>query len=205
MLDVDTAGLHAFVLDGLHVLDACDTAAVREGLLDDALLAKFAGVRGRLAIALATPDEASALVALTEPTTTRAQLADRLRALRAGRQRAGEPAAAVDDAIAALTDADFAELAPALATCQLWYCEWATSGLSAAALVRVIAAAVGAARAAGIDSVRRGTRSCGRSSPGCTATARRCAIDCDSSRPRSRRGRSRSCSRAPAASARSAR
>src|SRR5947207_1819250 len=41
----DVVGL---ALDALHVLDVCDTAAVREGLLDDALLARLAGVRDRL-------------------------------------------------------------------------------------------------------------------------------------------------------------
>ena len=38
----------ALALDGLHVLNACDTAAVREGLLDDALLGKLARVRDQL-------------------------------------------------------------------------------------------------------------------------------------------------------------
>ena len=140
-------------LDALHVIDACDTAAVREGLLDDALLDKLAAVREKLASvcvpgAWATPGPS--LVALA-PTPDRGWLADRLRALRAGRQRAGEPAASVDAAVAALGDTELAALAPALATCQLWYCEAATSGLSPAAQLGVLAAAVGAARAAGVD------------------------------------------------------
>ncbi|HSK05601.1 MAG TPA: methyltransferase, partial [Kofleriaceae bacterium] len=45
-------------------------------------------------------------------------------------------------------------LAPALATCQLWYCEAATSGLTPAAQLGVLAAAVGAARRLGVDVAR---------------------------------------------------
>jgi SAM-dependent methyltransferase len=147
-------------LDALHVLDACDTAAVRDGLVDDALLARFAEVRDRLAAVCrpgAWSDPRAALAALAPPLdgpAGRAALADRLRALRATRQAAGEPADAVDAAVAALGDAELAVLAPALATCQLWYCEAATSALSPAGQLGVLAAAVGAARAIGVDVAR---------------------------------------------------
>ncbi|CAN5206194.1 hypothetical protein BH11MYX1_BH11MYX1_25870 [soil metagenome] len=143
-------------LDGLHVLNACDTAAVREGLLDDTLLAKLARVRDQLVIVTAqTPfvDPFAALQTLAPP-PDRIHLALRLRALRAGRQGAGEPAAAVDDVVAALGETELAALAPALATCQLWYCEAATSSLSPAAQLGVLASAVGAARKIGVDVTR---------------------------------------------------
>jgi SAM-dependent methyltransferase len=146
----------SLALDGLHVLNACDTAAVREGLVDDALLARLARVRDQLTIVSAQPpwtDPFAELAALSPP-ADRARLAERLRALRSGRQKAGEPAAAVDTAVAALGDQELAALAPALATCQLWYCEAALSGLSPSAQLGVLAAAVGAARAAGIDVTR---------------------------------------------------
>ena len=146
----------ALALDGLHVLNACDTAAVREGLLDDALLGKIARVRDQLTIVAAQApwtDPYAALAALAPP-LDRARLADRLRSLRAGRQHAGEPAAAVDAAVAALSDDDLGVLGPALQTCQLWYCESATSGLSPAAQLRLLAAAVGAARQIGVDTAR---------------------------------------------------
>ena len=155
-LDRPAAEVVALALDALHVLDACDTAAVREGLLDDALLGKLARVRDQLGTVCRAGVWASpriALAALTPP-LDRAGLADRLRALRAGRQAHGEPAASVDAAVAAIGDAELAELAPALATCQLWYCEAATSGLSPAAQLGVLAAAVGAARGHGIDVSR---------------------------------------------------
>lgn len=144
------------ILDGLHVLDACDTGAVREGLLDDALLARLAVVRDQLATVCVAPASADDQAALTRlaPRPDRGWLADRVRALRAGRQRAGEPAAAVDEAVAAIGDVELAQLAPALATCQLWYCEAATSGLSPAAQLGVLAAAVGAARRMNVDVTR---------------------------------------------------
>jgi SAM-dependent methyltransferase len=135
--------LHPLAFDGLHVINACDTAAVRAGLCDDVLLAALARVRDRMRDG-----------ALAEPPLDRARLAARLRALRAGRGRDGEPAAAVAAAVAALGDLEFAALAPALATCQLWYCEAATSALSPAAQLGVLAAAVGAARAHGLDVAR---------------------------------------------------
>ena len=146
----------ALVLDALHVLDACDTSAVREGLLDDALLAKLAHVREQLGSVCrpgvwSNPERALSALA---PPLDRAALGHRLRALRAGRQAAGEPASAVDAAVATLDDFDLGVLAPALATCQLWYCEAATSGLSPLAQLGVLAAAVGAARAIGVDVSR---------------------------------------------------
>ncbi|MBA3457814.1 MAG: methyltransferase domain-containing protein [Deltaproteobacteria bacterium] len=143
-------------LDALHVLDACDTASVREGLLDDALLDQLARVREQLGAVCREPAWSDPPRALGElaPAPDRTWLAGRLRALRAGRQRAGEPAAAVDSAVAALGDTELAALAPALATCQLWYCEAATSGLSPAAQLGVLAAAVGSARTIGVDVSR---------------------------------------------------
>ncbi|HEU0032516.1 MAG TPA: methyltransferase [Kofleriaceae bacterium] len=156
VLGVPPGNAVQLALDALHVIDACDTAAVREGLLDDGLLARLAGVRDRLASVCVPPawlEPYGALRALAPP-LDRAGLADRLRSLRAGRQAAGEPAAAVDAAVAALGELELDALAPALATCQLWYCEAATSALSPAAQLGVLAAAVGAARAHGVDVTR---------------------------------------------------
>jgi SAM-dependent methyltransferase len=146
-------------LDALHVLDACDTAAVREGLLDDALLARLAAVRDRLAAACAPPawthpERALAAAPPATPADARATLIARLAALRAGRQRDGEPAAAIAEAVAAVGDRELEALEPALATCQLWYCEAATSCLSPAAQLAVLAAAVGAARRLGVQVAR---------------------------------------------------
>jgi SAM-dependent methyltransferase len=146
----------AIALDGLHVLNVCDTAAVREGLMDDALLGKLARVRDQLVIVAAQAgftEPHEALQALAPP-PTRAALVERLRNLRAGRQAAGEPVSAIETAVAAIGDQELAALAPALATCQLWYCEAATSALSPAAQLGVLAATVGAARQFGVDTTR---------------------------------------------------
>jgi SAM-dependent methyltransferase len=146
----------AIALDGLHVLNVCDTAAVREGLMDDALLGKLARVRDQLLIVAAQAgftEPHEALQALA-PAPTRAALVERLRSLRAGRQAAGEPISAIETAVAAIGDHELAVLAPALATCQLWYCEAATSALSPAAQLGVLAAAVGAAHQLGVDTTR---------------------------------------------------
>ncbi len=143
----------SLALDALHVLDACDTAAVREGLLTDALVEKLAHVRAQLGVVCSAPDPLRALAAAA-PSPDRTWLAHRLRALRAGRQAAGEPASAVDAAVNAVGDQELAALLPALATCQLWYCESATSGLSPSAQLGVLAAAVGAARTIGVDVTR---------------------------------------------------
>ena len=152
---IDAPHATALALDGLHVLNACDTAAVREGLLDDALLGKLARVRDQVTIVAAQApwtDPYAALAALA-PALDRKRLGERLRSLRARKQQAGEPAAAVDAAVAALSDQELAALAP-LQTCQLWYCESATSGLSPAAQLRVLAAAIGAAKQIGVDVAR---------------------------------------------------
>ena len=202
-LGVTRAQATELALDALHVLDACDTGAVREGLLDDALLDRLASVRAQLgdvctqlagdhrtsshvdanpaldangapgadreraasdvaSSAARGPDDdaaallvaADAVLAALAPPPDRRALAERLRALRAGRQTAGEPAAAVEAAVAAIGDTELAALAPALSSCQLWYCEAATSGLSPGAQLAVLAAAVGAARAHGVDVTR---------------------------------------------------
>jgi SAM-dependent methyltransferase len=155
-LDAPADRVVALALDALHVLDACDTAAVREGLLDDALLARLAHVRAQLGAVCRPGVWAQPRTALADlaPPLDRTGLAARLRTLRAGRQAAGEPAAVVDAAVDAIDDDALAVLAPALATCQLWYCEAATSGLSPTAQLGVLAAAVGAARTAGIDVSR---------------------------------------------------
>ncbi|MCB9563338.1 MAG: methyltransferase domain-containing protein [Kofleriaceae bacterium] len=84
----------------------------------------------------------------------RLALTERLARLRGGRQRAGEPRDDVEAALAALDDATVVALAAALAACQLWYCEAATGALSPGGQLRVLAAACGAARRAGVDVAR---------------------------------------------------
>ncbi|HTM19398.1 MAG TPA: hypothetical protein VL172_02785, partial [Kofleriaceae bacterium] len=125
--------------DCLHVVNLCDTAGVREGLMDDALAAAMRAVVDR--VAAGEVDE--------PPGEPRIHLADRLGRLRQGRQRAGEPRAAVEGAVAGLSDAEVARLAGLLRCCQLWYFEAATGGLSAEAALAVLRIGVDAAAAEG--------------------------------------------------------
>jgi len=81
-------------------------------------------------------------------------------------------------------------LGPALATCQLWYCEAATAGCRVAQL-GVLAAAVGAPARSG-RLQRRGTPSCSSAGHALRARARR-ALRLRWSRPRSPPRRSASC------------
>ncbi len=161
-LGVDEARAAALICETLHVVNVVDTAAVREGLLDDRLLAGLEGVRDWLAAlgGNVTGDVATiegVLTAASAPLDAgveRLALAERLARLRAGRLRAGEPRTDSDAAVAALDDATVLALATTLAGCQLWYCEAATAALSPVAQLRVLAAASGAARRAGVGVAR---------------------------------------------------
>jgi SAM-dependent methyltransferase len=163
VLGVDRSRAVELACDALHVVNVCDTAAVRDGLVDDGLLAELVAVRdlladhgagGSLDVA-AIEDE----LAVAEDGTwrgddagaARSRLIGRLCRLRQGRQRAGEPRADVEAAVAALGDAEAIALATALRPCQLWYCEAATGELSPSAQIAVLAAVAGAARAAALS------------------------------------------------------
>jgi SAM-dependent methyltransferase len=129
----------ALAVECLHVVNVVDTAAVREGLLDDALLAGLEEIRDWL---VAKGQDDGTIV-------EERGLVDRLVRLRGGRDREG-----VELAVAALSARDADQLAHDLATCQLWYCEAATGQLRPDAQLRVLAAACAEARRLGIDTSR---------------------------------------------------
>ena len=150
----------AIACDALHVIDLCDTAAVRDGLVDDALCDGLDAIRAELVARSRGPRQLDAIErelappAPADASAARAVLADRLARLRSSRLRAGEARADVDGAIAALGDDEAIALERALAACQLWYCEAATAQLAPAAQLAVLAAVCGAARAASIELAR---------------------------------------------------
>jgi SAM-dependent methyltransferase len=152
----------AAAIDALHVIDVCDTAAVRAGLVDDALADGLDTIRAELETLAAreTPRDVRAIedeLAAPAPhdvAAARAILADRLARLRAGRIRAGEARADSDGAVASLADDAARALERGLAGCQLWYCESATGLLAPAAQLGVLATVCAAARDAGIDLAR---------------------------------------------------
>ena len=164
-LAIDRTRAVALVCDALHIVNVCDTAGVRDGLVDDALVDGLLAIRdelcnhgagGPLELSavedeLAAADEESWPGAPAE--SARRHLVDRLSRLRGGRQRGGEPRAAVEAAVAALADDEAIALGEALRLCQLWYCEAATGELSPAAQLRVLAWVAGAARRAGGNGV----------------------------------------------------
>jgi SAM-dependent methyltransferase len=159
---VEDASARGAAIDALHVIDVCDTAAVRAGLVDDALADGLDAIRAEIdaLAARAAPRDVRAIEdelaapAPADAAATRAILSDRLARLRVGRQRAGEARADVEGAVASLTDDAARALERALAGCQLWYCESATGLLAPAAQLGVLATVCAAARTAGIDLAR---------------------------------------------------
>ena len=148
------------MLQALHVVNVCDTAGVREGLMRDELRDAFVAVREQLASAAACatddcPVERCLMAAERAPwenrggspaERTRARLADRLSRLRASRIAAGEPPERVRELLQRLDDADVERLAALVDRCQFWYAESGTAALSAEAQLELLA--LGMVRAA---------------------------------------------------------
>jgi len=129
----------ALIIDALAVVDICDTSAVRAGLLTAQLADHFEQLHS--GSTLLRSDDVTML--------------QRFAALRASRTAAGETSDERMQAWQTLHDADrtaTAEFAAAFAQCQLWYCEAALAALSPAAHLLVLAAAVGVAQRAGVDT-----------------------------------------------------
>ena len=184
-------------IDGLHVLNACDTAAVREGLLDDALLGKLARVRDQL-----DDGRRAAAVDGSARRARRARAAARSRArspigcarCAAGRQHAGEPAAAVDAAVAALGDTRARRARPALADVPALVLRSRDERpVTRRAARRARGGRRRRARKIGVDVARPWHAQLRPLSHACAATARRFATACASSRRRSRSAARASC------------
>lgn len=152
--------VRALALDAFHLVNVCDTAGVREGLLTDALVVEMLGVETRVAdvaargaspegieAELAAADDAAwaRLFPDREEDRSRARLVDRLRRLRAGRLAAGEPPQLLESAVGALSPGTTAKLVALLASVQLWYAEAGTSSLSPGAQLKVIVLGLAAA------------------------------------------------------------
>ncbi|MCE9572970.1 MAG: hypothetical protein K8W52_07425, partial [Deltaproteobacteria bacterium] len=107
-LGIEVTAARGLAHDALHVIDVCDTAAVRDGLVDDALAGALAGLADDLVerAARSPSNERAALEReLADPpppdaAAARAILADRLARLRQGRLRGGEARAELDGAVA---------------------------------------------------------------------------------------------------------
>lgn len=145
------------VVDMLHVINVCDTAAVREGLFDDALRFEFLAVENLIrrtaqlgldslqeireelqqkdGFALDPQDPLSM-------THLRRWLYDRLTRLRRARILAGEPLEDVLRIVQRLSDHDVTEVAKMLRRASLWYMEVATSVLTPESQLKLLAGAL---------------------------------------------------------------
>lgn len=140
----------------LHLVNLCDTAAVREGLLTDALREEMLGVEARLAAAVAGIQGKSRQAIARELSDceeqawrtheqnahwaahARQRLVDRLSRMRLGRIRAGEPRQETEQAIGSLSEPALKQVHELLKNCQFWYAESATSALTAAAQLKIL-------------------------------------------------------------------
>jgi SAM-dependent methyltransferase len=120
------------------VVNACETAAVREGLFTEALARAFA-------------DEERAIVQTSSPHALgRSPLAERIARMRGGALLTRETINEVEQALDRLgTSRDTLEAR--MARCRVWYAEAALGGLTLDATVRLLLLLTGAAIGAGVE------------------------------------------------------
>lgn len=114
--------------NAMHIVDICDTAAVRPGLVDDRLYAELVNIRDSWLAALGRPE------LLAEPRA----LEDRFRRLRHQAAERGEPPARLQAALASIPAAQRATFDVTMRLAQLWYFEPATHRLSADAAMKLL-------------------------------------------------------------------
>ncbi len=116
------------VIDCLHVINVCDTAAVRFDLWSDKLAAAFESLENRMRTALAG-NESLASEERRQFDSDEAWLIDRLLKLRARRIRSGEPRSLTETAVHGLDATIRSRLCDRLSNAQIWYGEAATADL----------------------------------------------------------------------------
>lgn len=145
------------VVDMLHVINVCDTAAVREGLFDDTLRFEFLAVesliRRTAQLGLSSPEaireelrrhDGFALDPNDPLTIThlRRWLFDRLTRLRRGRLIGGEPAEYTLYGVERMTDEEVRRVVELFRRASLWYMEVATSVLTPESQLKLLAGAL---------------------------------------------------------------
>ncbi len=147
------------------IVNVCDTAGVREGLMTDDLLGAFREVFGDvLAVASAetdnntkafhTENHIERMLAAREAARwdreegggQKAKLLNRLLKLRSARQRRGEPPQSVADVLDGLESGVLDVLCGWFSHCQFWYAEAATAALNPEAQLKVLALGMRAAK-----------------------------------------------------------
>lgn len=140
-------------VDMLHVINACDTAGVREGLYTDSLRFEFVAVESlirRVArdtqldpdVALSAREAFGAADPREAVHRKRQWLIDRLLRLRAGRTEAGEPSEEAVRVVTSLSDDVLDFTVELLSKAQLWYVEAATASLSPGAQLTLLTCAL---------------------------------------------------------------
>lgn len=143
-LEVDEDTALELAADCLHLVDVCDTAAVREGLMNDRLHRELVTLRDRW-------------VAAAEGTglDERRTLTDRFTRLRRQALENGEPSERVNAALASLDERRRGWLAERMRNAQLWYFEPATHALSSEAALKLLCLGLAGADAAPAVDVAR--------------------------------------------------
>ena len=141
----DEARAVELINSAYFLLNVVDTAAVREGLMTNALYERFRSVTpevmdGKRDVFEKEVDQRIANdVVFPEFIRKNISLIVRLGHLREGRRRVGESERAVIDALGALEKKEIEWFADRMDKCQIWYCEAATGDLSASAQIKLIA------------------------------------------------------------------
>lgn len=152
-------------IDLYHLVNALDTAGVREGLYGDRLRFEMAAVESLLMRLARLPEQEDIHEALRrfdrdesdaesdrELRRIREQwLFDRLSRLRSSRLRQGEPSENLLRHVQALSDNAVESLVRGLEHLQLWYCEVATAGLSPGAQLKFLTLCIHSAADCGVD------------------------------------------------------
>jgi SAM-dependent methyltransferase len=150
---ITAADAQALACDAMLVVNVCDTAGVRDGLMTTDLLRAFTTLRDDV-LAVAQSPAADLSDALHAREAARwlalgphALTLDRLRRLRSSRQRHGEPLHAISDNLSTLSPQTLAAINGWLSRCQFWYAEAATAALSPSAQLKVFILTMQAAAA----------------------------------------------------------
>ncbi|HUP19873.1 MAG TPA: methyltransferase domain-containing protein [Gemmatimonadota bacterium] len=148
-LAVSPAEARTLLFDVLHLVNLCDTAGVREGLLDDRLAGELEDtlqaarqVPGRQPVRELRDSErdrwTGSVPGAPAAEVARRRLADRLGRLRVSRWSDGEPPELVREQLDALGEDAILRLEALLDRCFFWYAESGSAALTPAAQLRLL-------------------------------------------------------------------
>ena len=121
------------------LMNVLDTSAVRDGLMDDALLEQFEAFALQIENAVLGKAPLSRYPETTDIAVIRKLLEQRMLSMRKTRILEGESPSTVQDALNLMNDADIVRFYSDMRLCQLWYFEAATGRLSAQSQLKLLA------------------------------------------------------------------